>query len=498
VPDSVVIGAGPNGLAAAYLLARAGREVLVVEEAAHPGGGVWSAELTLPGFVHDVCSAVHPTAVASPWLEAMELERHGLEWTWPEAQLAHVFADGTAVALHRDVDATSASLGDPRYGELMARFLDAWPALRELGLGPWPPLAAAATAARVLGPRRLRMALGAAEGAPLGASARALLAGCGLHADLAPGERGSALFGLALCLFGHTVGWPSPRGGAKAITEAMAAACRDAGAEIRLSARAEAITTQSGAVTGVVVDGNHVPCSEVVATTGPEELATLAGAGLPERYRRALRAVPRADGALKVDWALAGPVPWRAREARRAGTVHVGGHVDELERQVAERRSGRFPQHPFLLVGQQSLADPTRTPAGDHTLWAYGLVPARVRWTDERDAVADRYEEEIERHAPGFRAFVLARAVHDPRDLERHDRNLVGGDVTGGANDLVHVVRRPTLRGHTTPVAGLVLGSASTPPGGGVHGACGANAARALLRARGRRGARRPSAPGPR
>jgi phytoene dehydrogenase-like protein len=235
-----------------------------------------------------------------------------------------------------------------------------------------------------------------------------------------------------------------------------------------------------------------------VATTGPEELAALAGAGLSDRYLRALRAFPRADGAFKVDWAIAGPVPWRAREACRAGTVHVGGQVDELERQVAERRSGRFPQHPFLLVGQQSLADPSRAPAGRHTLWAYGLVPARVRWTDERDAVADRYEHEIERHAPGFRALILARAVHDPRDLERHDRNLVGGDVTGGANDLVHVVRRPTLPGHTTPVAGLVLGSASTPPGGGVHGACGANAARALLRARGRRGARRPSAPGPR
>jgi phytoene dehydrogenase-like protein len=351
VPDSVVIGAGPNGLAAAYLLARTGREVLVVEEAAHPGGGVWSAELTLPGFVHDLCSAVHPTAVASPWLEAMELERHGLEWTWPEAPLAHVFADGTAVALHRDVEATSASLGDSRYGELMGRFVEAWPALRELGLGPWPPVAAAVRAIRALGPHRLRVTLGTADGAPLGARGRALVAGCGLHADLAPRERGSALFGLALCLFGHTVGWPSPRGGAQAITQAMAAACRDAGAEIRLCARAETITTQSAAVTGMVVHGKHFPCSEVVATTGPEELAGLAGAGLPDRYLRALYALPRADGALKVDWALAGPVPWQAPEARRAGTVHIGGGVGELERQVAERRSGGFPLHPFLLVG---------------------------------------------------------------------------------------------------------------------------------------------------
>jgi len=266
----------------------------------------------------------------------------------------------------------------------------------------------------------------------------------------------------------------------------MAAACREAGAEIRLATRVEAITAGRGAVTGVVAAGEHIACSEVVATTSPNELDALAGNALPERYRHALHLFPRADGAVKADWALTGAVPWLAPEARRAGTVHVGGSVGDLERQTAERRTGRVPEHPFLLVGQQSLADPTRAPAGRHTLWAYSLVPPRVRWAQERESLADRFEDEIERHAPGFRTLILGRAVHGPLD------------VTGGANDLVHLVRRPTLHAHSTPLRGLVLGGASTPPGGGVHGACGANAARALLRARGRREARRPSARGPR
>jgi phytoene dehydrogenase-like protein len=330
------------------------------------------------------------------------------------------------------------------------------------------------------------VALGPAAAAPVGPTARALLAGCGLHADLTPSERGSSLFGVALCLFGHTVGWPSPRGGARSLTEAMVAACREAGATIRVSARVEAITVSGGAVTGVLAAGGRIACTEVVAATGLAELDALAGDALPGRYRRALRSFPRADGAVKADWALAGPVPWLARDARRAGTVHIGGSLEDLERQAVERRCGRLAERPFILVGQQSLADSTRAPAGRHTLWAYGLVPARVRWADERGAAADRFEEEIERHAPGFSALILGRVVHGPLD------------VTGGANDLVHVVRRPTLHAHATPVAGLVLGSASTPPGGGVHGACGANAARALIRARGRCAARRPSALGPR
>jgi phytoene dehydrogenase-like protein len=486
VPDAIVIGAGPNGLAAAHVLSRAGRDVLVLEETSHPGGAVWSAGLTLPCFVHDVCSAVHPASAASPVLESMELERHGLEWTWPAVELAHVFEGGRAVALLRDVEATGESLGDPRYAGLMTPFVEAWPLLREVGFGPWPPWGAATKTARALGPARLRAALGAAAAAPVGPAARALLAGCGLHADLAPSERGSALFGLALCLFAHTVGWPSPRGGARALAEAMVAACREAGAEIRSSVRVEEITAGGGAVTGVVAGGEHIACSEVVATTSLDELDALAGDVLGGRYRHALRSVPRTDDAIKADWALAGPVPWRAPEARRAGTVHVGGTVEVLERQTAQRREGRLAEHPFLLVGQQSLADPTRAPAGRHTLWAYSLVPARLRWAQEREALADRYEEEVERHAPGFRELILERAVHGPLD------------VTGGANDLVHVVRRPTLRAHSTPVRGLVLGGASTPPGGGVHGACGANAARAVLRARGRRAARRPSARGPR
>jgi phytoene dehydrogenase-like protein len=340
---------------------------------------------------------------------------------------------------------------------------------------------------RALGPvsgtRALRLLLAPAERACLGPLGRTLLAGNGLHADLAPHQRGSGAFGVALCLLAHTVGWPSPRGGAGALARALLGAAAAAGATVRCEAAAEAIEIAGGRVRGVIAAGERIPCREVVCDTSPSELARLAGPGLPDRYARALLAFRHADGAFKVDWALAEPVPWRDEPSRHAGTVHLGGDVATLAAQAAERRGGRLPDQPFLLVGQQSLADPTRAPAGRHTLWAYGLVPRRVEWDGSREAVADRFEAAMERYAPGFRERVLARVLHAPPDLERLNRNLVGGDVSGGAVDGTQLLLRPAARAvpHRTPVHGLALGSASTPPGGGVHGACGANAARALL-----------------
>jgi phytoene dehydrogenase-like protein len=490
VPDAVVIGSGPNGLAAAFRLARAGRDVLVLEEAQHAGGAVHSAALTLPGFTHDVCAAVFPTSVASPAFAAMELERHGLRWTHPQVACAHRFEHGAAV-LTRSLDETAAALDGLAPGEgatyrrLVRPLVEHWEQTRAVGLGSWPPLAETARLVAQLGPRTslrtARLALTPITASPLGPHGQALLAGCGLHADLGPHERGSAVFALALCVLAHTVGWPSPEGGAGRLGSALAAAAEEAGASIATGTLVERIEVSGGRVSGVVAGGVFHRCREVVAATSPRELARLTGHGLPDRYRRRLERYRQADGAFKVDWALAGPVPWREEPCRRAGTVHVGGGVDALSRQLAARRRGDLPAAPFLLCGQQTLADPSRAPRGGHTLWAYGLVSPSARAPGAE--VAERFQATIEAAAPGLGELVLGRAVHGPDDLERGNRNLVGGDVIGGACDLRQLVFRPVARAapHRTPVRGLVLGSASTPPGGGVHGMCGWNAARALV-----------------
>ena len=507
--DAVVVGSGPNGLVAAITLARAGRSVLVVEAAPALGGALATEELTLPGFHHDVFSAVHPAAVASPVLRELALERHGLRWIHPELAMAHPLPGGRSAILSRNLTRTVASLdalgdGDgARWGALVAPYLRSWSAVEQTMLAGFPPLAGPARLTAKLGPQ------GALEFArlvlmPAEALARevfrgdgaAWLLGSALHADAPLDAGGSAVSGLWLNLMGHAVGWPSAEGGARSVATALAACLHAAGGETRTATRAERIHAHRGHVSGVTFsDGGGVRTPIVVATTTPHALGALAGDALGDAYmRRALR-FRYGPQTFKVDWALDGPVPWSDDDTRRAGTVHVGGTAAELRRALHEVAAGRLPAQPFLLAGQQTIADPKRAPAGRHTLWAYTHPPAGVDWARERDAFADAVERQIERFAPGFRDRILARHLLAPGDLERRNANLVGGDVGGGSYALDQLILRPvpSLRPYATPLRGLFIGSASAFPGGAVHGVPGHAAARAALR-----GARLPPLPRPR
>jgi phytoene dehydrogenase-like protein len=467
VYDAVVVGSGPNGLAAAVALARRGRSVLVVEAADTIGGGTRSAALTLPGFVHDVCSAVHPMAVASPFFKTLPLADHGLEWVHPDAPLAHPLDDGTAAVLERDVNATADGLGPdaPAYRRLMGPLVASADGLFDDLLGPLRiprhPLAALR-----FGLRAVRSARGLADAWFRGEPARALIAGLAAHAVLPLDQSPAAAITLMLGIAGHAVGWPFPRGGAQRIADALASYLRALGGEVTAGRRVASVD-------------DLPPARVVFLEVTPRQVLALAGHRLPGRYRRALGRYRYGPGVFKVDWALAGPIPWRAAACRRAGTVHVGGPLEEVA--AAERAAwrGEHPEKPFVLLAQPSLFDPTRAPDGRHTAWGYCHVP--------HGSVADmtgRIEAQVERFAPGFRDLVLARHVTDTAAAERHNPNLVGGDVTGGVADWGQLFTRPVARlnPYATPAAGLYLCSASTPPGGGVHGMCGYFAARAALR----------------
>jgi phytoene dehydrogenase-like protein len=453
----VVIGSGPNGLAAAIVLARAGRNVTVYEANARVGGGTRSEELTLPGFVHDVCSAVHPMAISSPCFEMFPLAAHGLEWIQP-APLAHPLDDGTAVMLERSVDATAANLGEDgaAWRNLMEPFAAAWPELRRdlmaplLGIPRHPFLMAR------FGLAALRSARGLAESHFRGVRARALFAGIAGHSFLPLEAPASAAIGVALAVAGHGSGWPIPRGGSQKIADALAGYFQSLGGEI--------VTSHAVA---------RLPEAPVVmCDITPRQFLAMAGGRLPAGYRRALEAYRYGPGVFKVDWALDAPLPWRAAECARAGTVHLGGTFDEI---AQWERS--YQGAPFVLAAQPSLFDQLRAPAGKHTFWAYCHVPNGFT-ADMTDAI----EAQIERFAPGFRARILARSVEGPVDIERRNANLIGGDITAGANDLRQVIFRPTPSLHRTPLRGVFLCSAATPPGGGVHGMCGYHAAQAALR----------------
>ncbi|HZP48735.1 MAG TPA: NAD(P)/FAD-dependent oxidoreductase [Vicinamibacterales bacterium] len=462
--DAVVVGSGPNGLAAAIVLARAGRSVTVYEAQPAIGGGVRSGELTRPGFTHDLCSAVHPFAVASPFFRTLPLGEYGLEWIQPPLPLAHPFDDGTAAVVARSIDVTASALGPDAgaYRALFTPIAKDWPRLESAILGPLRMPRHPFALAR-FGIDALRSAASLARRTFSGRDARALVAGIAAHGMLPLDRRPSGGIALVLAAMAHVAGWPIPRGGAQAIADAMAAYLRSLGGAVVTGARIDSID-------------DLPPARAVLCDLSPRPFLRLAGHRLPAGYRRRLERFRYGMGAFKVDWALDAPIPWRAPACARAATVHVGGTFDEIAASERDAWSGRISDRPFVLLTQPSLFDATRAPAGKHTAWAYCHVPH-----GSTVDMLDRIEAQIERFAPGFRGRVLARAVTTPADLERRNANLVGGDIAMGVTDLAQLFARPTWRRYSTPLRGVYLCSASTPPGVGVHGMCGYWAAQRAL-----------------
>ena len=469
-PDAVVVGAGPNGLAAAITLAGAGRSVLVLEAGATPGGGSRTAELTLAGFHHDVCSAVHPLALASPFLRDLSLERHGLEMVQPPAALAHPLDDGSAAVLERSLEATASSLGEDGaawqrlVGPLARHGIDLAEAVLDPLRVPRHPLALAN-----FGRNAIRAAAPLARARFRGQRARGLLGGVAAHSMLPLERMTTAGYGLLIAALGHTVGWPLPRGGSQAIIDALVAHLRELGGEVVCGHQVRSLP-ELPAARAVVLD------------VTPRQLLRIAGDRLPAGYRRRLERYRYGPGVVKVDWALDAPVPWKASGCDQAGTVHLGGTLPEVAAAEAAVARGEHPERPFVLLAQPSRFDPTRAPEGRHTVWAYCHVPHGS--TLDPEITAGRIEAQVERFAPGFRERVLARHVLGPAALERYNANYVGGDINGGLQDLRQLVTRPvaSLVPWATPLDGVYLCSSSTPPGGGVHGMCGHLAARAVLR----------------
>ena len=505
--DAIVIGAGPNGLVAANVLADAGWQVLVLEAQPEPGGGVRSAAVTAPGYVTDLFSAFYPLTAASPVIRALELERHGLSWKRSPAVLAHPLADGRAAILHSDPDATAAGLeefaaGD---GDAWLSMVREWRRVRDPVLKalftPFPPVAAGlriAMALRAAGVLRLAR-LGVtpvrrlAEERFAGEGGRLLLTGNAMHSDIPPDAAGSGLFGWLLSMLGQDVGFPVPTGGAGALTAALVSRLRAAGGELRTSSRVTEVLVRDSRAGGVrLADGSIVTAGRAVLAdvSAPALYDDLLGrAALPDRLRRDLRDFHWDHATLKVNWALSDRIPWRATATRDAATVHLGADLDGFVDFGADLSAERLPQRPFLLFGQMSTADPSRSPAGTESAWAYTHLPRR--FSGDAEAVAghvERLHQVVEAAAPGFSDLVVARHVQRPGDLEAADANLDAGAINGGTAALhQQLVFRPTvgLGRPETPVEGLYLASASAHPGGGVHGACGWNAARTALRANG-------------
>jgi phytoene dehydrogenase-like protein len=462
--DAVVVGAGPNGLSAAVALAREGLSVVVLEASDTIGGGARTAELTLPGFRHDICSAIHPMAVLSPFFRDLKLN---VEWIEPAVALAHPLEDGSAAILERSVDATASRLGrdSDAYRRLLSPLVDAGDKLLHDILGsllviPKHPLILAR-----FGIHAIRSAVGVAKRFR-DDRARALFAGCAAHSIVPLDHAGTGSFGIVMALSGHLTNWPVAKTGSQAIADALAQRLRSHGGVIRTGVR--------------VASMRDIPASRaVIFDVTPRQLVTIAGDELPSNYVRQLQRFRYGPGLFKIDWALDGPIPWRARDCSGASTVHVGGTLEEIALHESEVWRGRNTQRPFVLVGQQSLFDPTRAPAGKQTVWAYCHVP-----NGSTDDMTEAIERQIERFAPGFRDRILARHTMNTAQLQSRNQNLIGGDIAGGANILRQIIFRPVARlnPYTTPNPRLFLGSSSTPPGGGVHGMCGYWAARAALR----------------
>jgi phytoene dehydrogenase-like protein len=465
--DAIIVGSGPNGLSAAVTLAEQGISVLVLEAHEQIGGGTRSAELTLPGFTHDVCSAIHPMAALSPAFRRMALETHGVTWIKPPAALAHPLDDGRAALLWRSLDKTALNLDTDTdsYRTLLASWVARAPTLFSELLGPLrvprhPFLLASFGWTAMQSAERL--ARNYFETVP----ARALFAGCAAHSFLPFDAPASSAIGLTLLLAAHVVGWPPAKGGSASISAALVNYLTSLGGVIETRRR--------------VASWEDIPTSRVVLfDTSPKTMARICRDRLPASYLRRLAHFRSAPGIFKLDWALDGPIPWKSKPCEQAGTVHLGGTFEEIAHSESEVNRGIHPQRPYVLVAQQSLFDLTRAPPGKHTGWAYCHVP-----TGSMVDMTEAIERQVERFAPGFRDCILARHTMTTADLSQYNENYEGGDITGGANDLRQIVMRPTFRwtSYQTPVPGIYLCSSSTPPGGGVHGMCGYHAASLALR----------------
>ncbi len=464
--DAIVVGSGPNGLAAAITLARAGVSVRVLEREQTVGGGMRSAELTLPGFVHDVCSAIHPLALASPFFSSLPLEDHGVRWIAPPTPLAHPFDDGSAAVLEQSLAATCDALGadGARYRRLMQPLVGDAPGVVSDLLGP-VRLPRDPVGLVRFGVRGMLPASTLARLTFTTERARGLFAGLAAHSMLPLSSPASAGYGLMLALLAHAVGWPLVEGGSQRLADALASYLRSLGGEIETGRDVTSLA--------------ELDARAVVLDTGPHQFVQLAEGRLPSLYRRRLEGFRYGPGVFKLDWALDGPIPWRAPECARTATVHLGATLEEISASERAPSRGEVAGAPYVLLAQQSLFDPTRAPDGKQVAWAYCHVPNGSR-IDMTDAI----ERQVERFAPGFRDRVLARSAMGPAEMQRHNPNYVGGDINGGAGDLRQLLARPVARlnPYTTPLAGVFIGSSSTPPGGGVHGMCGVFAAKAALR----------------
>lgn len=465
--DAIIIGSGPNGLAAGITLAEAGLSVVIYEAKATIGGGMRSSDLTLPGFVHDVCSSIHPFGVSSSFFQSVPLESLGLEWIHPPAPLAHPFDDGKAALLDCDLETTVQNLGadGKAYAKLMKPLVEGWDKFGHDVLAPFHfprhPLLlirfarAAMQAAEKLWNERFktREALG-------------LFAGLAGHSLLPLDRPLTAAFALVLGIQAHLYGWPFPKGGSQKIADVLAAYFRSLGGEIVTNAEIKSL--------------DELPKSKLIlCDISPKQLLELAGSRFPDGYKQKLKKFRYGPGVFKLDWALDGPIPWKAEEAKRAGTVHIGGEADAIA--VAENAvwEKKHPDKPFVILAQHSLFDPTRAPEGKHTAWAYCHVPAYSE-TDMTEAI----ENQIERFAPGFKERILAKAKLNTRKIESYNPNYVGGDINGGVQDIMQLFARPArfFSPYSTPLKGIYLCSSSTPPGGGVHGMCGYHAAKKALK----------------
>lgn len=464
--DAIVVGSGPNGLAAAIRLAQSGKSVVVLEAADVAGGGMRTSQLTLPGFHHDVCSSVFAMAVCSPFFSSLPLEQHGLQWVFPPAALAHPFEDGTAALLYKPVDETASTLGaDGRnYRALMGNLAEHALDLVKDAMAPFHFPRRPFLFAR-FGLRAIRPAASLARAYFKTEHGRAFFAGLGAHSMIALEYAASSAVALVLSIAGHAAGWPFARGGAQGLTAALVRYLESLGGKVITNSRVDSLDQLP-------------PVQLVLLDITPRQFIKLAGDRLPSGYRRKLERYRYGMAAYKIDWALNQPIPWRAAECAQAGTVHLGESLQEISESERAPWHGQVSARPYVLLTQPSLFDPTRSPAGKHTAWGYCHVPNGFKGD-----ITQSIEDQVERFAPGFRECIAARSVMTPADFEQHNANLVGGDIGGGAALLSQLFLRPTASLYRTPLKGIYLCSSSTPPAPGVHGMCGYFAAEAALRA---------------